>query len=455
MEKKKSKMGGKLLATLIIFSLVGQIAWVVENMYFNVFIYEMFGASSDKISAMVAASSVVATLTTILIGALSDKLGKRKVFICAGYILWGVSILSFMLVRESIIGAIFPAVTSVSAICITITIVLDCIMTFFGSSANDACFNAWLTDSTTAENRGMAEGINAMMPLMAILVVFGGAMLLPAHEKNPSESGVISTDTYWSIIFAVIGAIVIIIGIVGFFIIKEPKQSTEDNQNYFKNIIYGFKPSVVKSSPKLYIYLLLFTVFGISIQVFMPYLIIYYQKATPLGDGYVLVMVPAIVLAAMFTAIWGRIYDKLHFNKSIVPSLGLLCVGYILLFFNYGHTALLFIGSLLMMCGYLSANAVFGAVIRDNTPENKAGMFQGLRIVGQVLIPGIVGPIIGSAVLEGAKSFTDTDGVERFIPNENIFLGALVVALVLGAMLVGAIFLVRHLEKKRTANEGN
>ena len=108
-----------------------------------------------------------------------------------------------------------------------------------------------------------------------------------------------------------------------------------------------------------------------------------------------------------------------------------------------------------MMCGYLSANAVFGAVIRDNTPENKAGMFQGLRIVGQVLIPGIVGPIIGSAVLEGAKSFTDTDGVERFIPNENIFLGALVVALVLGAMLVGAIFLVRHLEKKRTANEGN
>jgi MFS family permease len=41
---------------------------------------------------MVAASAVAATLTTVFIGALSDKIGKRKVFICGGYILWGISI---------------------------------------------------------------------------------------------------------------------------------------------------------------------------------------------------------------------------------------------------------------------------------------------------------------------------------------------------------------------------
>ena len=82
-----------------------------------------------------------------------------------------------------------------------------------------------------------------------------------------------------------------------------------------------------------------------------------------------------------------------------------------------------------MMCGYLSSNAVFGAVLRDNTPKNKAGMFQGLRIVGQVLIPGIVGPIIGAKVLDGASTFIDTDGTQRFIPNDNIFVASLVVAL--------------------------
>lgn len=434
--KTKEKKGGKFLATLIIFSLIGQVAWVVENMYFNVFIYNMFGASETQISLMVGASSVAATLTTLLIGALSDKVGKRKIFICLGYILWGVSILSFALVRVDIIGAIFPTVASVSAVCITITIILDCIMTFFGSSANDACFNAWLTDSTNEKNRGMAEGINAMMPLMAILVVFGSAMLIPVSNKEIS---------YWTIVFCVIGALVILIGAIGFFIIKDPEIQTQGNQNYFANIIYGFKPSVIKGNPLLYIYLLLFTVFGISIQVFMPYLIIYYERGLEMAD-YVFIMAPAIVLAAVFTAIWGRLYDKWKFNKTIIPSVALLMIGYLILFFTRGKV-LVFIGSLLMMCGFLSGNAVFGAVIRDNTPQNKSGMFQGLRIVGQVLIPGIVGPAIGAFVLRDADKVV-IDGVSTFIPNASIFMGAFIVALVLCGLLAGAIFLIRHLKKE-------
>ena len=38
----KKKLGGKFWAAMLIFGLIGQIAWVVENMYFNVFIYKMF-----------------------------------------------------------------------------------------------------------------------------------------------------------------------------------------------------------------------------------------------------------------------------------------------------------------------------------------------------------------------------------------------------------------------------
>ena len=170
------KENTKFYLALIIFSLVGQIAWVVENMYFNVFIYEAFNASADDIALMVMLSAITATLTTLIIGALSDKIGKRKIFICAGYIIWGITICSFALVRLDFINKLFPMATSASAIGVSIVIVLDCLMTFFGSSANDACFNAWLTDSTDTTNRGKAEGINAMMPLMAILVVFGGFM---------------------------------------------------------------------------------------------------------------------------------------------------------------------------------------------------------------------------------------------------------------------------------------
>ena len=80
--------------------------------------------------------------------------------------------------------------------------------------------------------------------------------------------------------------------------------------------------------------------------------------------------------------------------------------------------------------------AVFGALLRDHTPENKAGMFQGLRIVGQVLIPGIIGPAIGAAVLSGAETIVGDDGTASFIPNENIFLAALIAAAAVWLVLV-------------------
>ena len=426
----------KFLLALIIFSLVGQIAWVVENMYFNVFIYKMFHASPADISAMVMASAVAATVTTLIMGALSDKLGKRKVFISGGYILWGISILAFAAIREDVIGLIFPAAASVSAICVTLVIVMDCVMTFFGSTANDACFNAWLTDSTTHESRGAAEGINAMMPLVAILCVFGGFM---GFDLNKSES--------WTAIFLIIGIAVTVIGVLGFFLIEEPHKKADGTNRYFANIIYGFRPSVMKQNPLLYLLLIAFALFGISIQIFMPYLILYYTEGLKM-EGYVLVMAPAIILASVFTVIWGRVHDKVGFGKSMLPSLGLLCAGYILLYF-FRSTALVFIGSLLMMCGYLAGTAVFGAVIRDHTPEGRAGMFQGLRIAGQVLIPGIVGPAIGAWVLRYAETVIGDDGTESFIPNQNIFLAALIAALVLGLFLA----LLLYIMKKKTAKE--
>ena len=80
----QSKKTSRFYLALVIFSLVGQVAWVVENMYLNVFIYKMFNASAEAISAMVSASSIAATVTILLVGAFSDKVGKRKLFICAG-----------------------------------------------------------------------------------------------------------------------------------------------------------------------------------------------------------------------------------------------------------------------------------------------------------------------------------------------------------------------------------
>lgn len=410
----KKKLSGRFWAALTIFSLVGQVAWVVENMYFNVFIYKMFHASAADISSMVTASAITATLTTIFMGALSDKIGKRKLFICSGYILWGISIFSFVLLREDFISKTFALAGSAAATGVSLTIILDCVMTFFGSTANDAAFNAWLTDSVTPDKRGAAEGINAMMPLVSILVVFGGFMFFDLDKASS-----------WSLIYTIIGIVVTAVGILGFFLIGEPKIQRAEG-SYFGGIVHGFLPKTVLANKKLYLSLLAFIIFNISIQVFMPYLIIYYEVSLGMTD-YVLIMAPAIIVASVVTALWGKVYDKRGYSFSGIVALICLLIGYAILYLTR-TTLPVFVGSLLMMSGYLCGMAVFGAYIRDQIPAGMAGRFQGVRICSQVLIPGIIGPMIGKKILENAETIIGNDGTASFVPNANIFLAAAIAA---------------------------
>ena len=172
---KTKKLGAKFWLALTIFSLMGQVAWVVENMYLNVFIYNMFNATADDISTMVAASAISAALTTILIGALSDRVGNRRKFIAYGYAIWGVTVAIFGFLSPELCDKLLGCGLD-KAITLTLgaVVVADCIMTLFGSTANDASFNAWVTDNTESSYRGKVEGILSILPLIAMLVVAGG-----------------------------------------------------------------------------------------------------------------------------------------------------------------------------------------------------------------------------------------------------------------------------------------
>ena len=401
----QTKLGRKFWTAMLIFGLMGQVAWVVENMYFNVFIYKMFHASAAEISAMVMASAVMAALTTIIMGAVSDKVGKRKAFMSVGYIIWGISIVSFAYIKS-----------------VFMTIVMDCVMTFFGSTANDAAYNAWLTDRGDDTNRGKIEGFNSMMPLVSILIVFGGFMSFNLDEHSS-----------WVTIYYIIGIATTLIGVLGWFIIEDAPDLKKTEESLGNTLLYSFRPSTFADNKMLYAVLGAFAVFGISIQVFMPYLIIYYEQTLKMAD-YVLIMAPAIISAAAVTALYGRVIDRRGFDFSIIPSILMLSAGYILFYF-FRAKAPVFVASLLMMCGYLTGMSVFGARIRALIPEQRSGQFQGVRILGQVFVPGLIGPAIGAAVLTNAEIITNSDGTTSFLPNENIWLAALIVNIALAAVL--------------------
>ena len=402
----QTKLGKKFWISMLVFGLMGQVAWVVENMYFNVFIYKMFHAEPADISAMVMASAVTAAVTTIIMGAVSDKVGKRKAFMSVGYIIWGVSIISFAYIRS-----------------IMLTIVMDCVMTYFGSTANDAAYNAWLTDRGDSTNRGRIEGVNSMMPLVAILVVFGGFMSfnLDTHEA-------------WTKIYYIIGAATTLIGILGWFLIEEAPDLRKTDESLGNTLAYSFRPSVARENGTLYLTLVNFAVFNISIQIFMPYLLIYYEKTLGI-ENYVLIFAPAIILAAAITVFYGRLYDRHGFMKSILPVLAMLMAGYMILYFT-STIVPVFIGSLLMLAGYLTGMSVFGAMIRDNIPEGRAGQFQGVRIIGQVFVPGLIGPAIGAWLLRDADVIVNGDGTTSFLPDRVIWSAAAIVIVILFAVLM-------------------
>jgi MFS family permease len=303
------------------------------------------------------------------------------------------------------------------------TIVMDCVMTYFGSTANDAAYNAWLTDRGDSTNRGRIEGVNSMMPLIAILVVFGGFM---SFDLNTHEA--------WTTIYYIIGIATALIGVAGWFLIEDAPDLKPAKESLGSTLAYSFRPSVARENRTLYLGLLNFAIFGISIQVFMPYLLIYYEKTLGM-DNYVLIFAPAIIIAAAVTVFYGRLYDSRGFMKSIMPVLAMLAAGYAILYFTK-TTVPVFIGSLLMMSGYLTGMSVFGAMIRDNIPEGRAGQFQGVRIIGQVFIPGLIGPALGAWILRDADVIFNSDGTTSFLPDRGIWSAAAAVIVILFAALM-------------------
>ena len=82
-----TRLGARKWLSIVLVGLVGQFAWTIENMYFNVYLYNTISTEPDYIAAMVGWSAAAATLTAIFMGALSDRLGKRRLLIGLGYIL--------------------------------------------------------------------------------------------------------------------------------------------------------------------------------------------------------------------------------------------------------------------------------------------------------------------------------------------------------------------------------
>lgn len=410
---KSAKLGFRKWLTLILVGLFGQFAWTIENMYFNVYLYNTISTDPSYIAQMVAWSAVAATVTTLLMGALSDRVGKRKLFICGGYILWGISTAAFGYVTKENAARLFPAANAAAAAAAMI-VVLDCVMTFFGSTANDGAFNAYVTDITDSSNRGKAESVLAILPLVSMLIIFGLFDGLTQQGR-------------WREFFNIFGIAVTAVGFLSLFLVRDEPTLKPRRDSYFKNLLYGLRPSVVRENPELYLSFAAFCLFSVAVQVFFPYLIIYIQNYLGITD-YAVVLGVVLILASAASVVSGKFIDRLGKLRFTLPAAVIMLAGLVGMFFVRSQLGVMVAGTV-MMSGYMMVSAALSANIRDWTPEGKVGHFQGIRMIFAVMLPMIIGPAIGSAVIRGSDSTYMELGQLKTVPTPEIFLAAAVVLL--------------------------
>ncbi len=435
----ENKLSGKIWFNLCLFGFVGQVAWNLENMYYNTFMYNTVyegGAvtgtlsSMSAIKLMVAFSAITAVVTTFIMGNLSDKMNKRKVFISVGYLIWGVITAAFGFLTKENIGGLLGLSNPeqiVTATAISI-IAMDCIMTFVGSTSNDSAFNAWVTDITTTKNRATAESVLTILPVVAmvVVVIFGG-MIEPLGG--------------YSNFFFILGGFVILCGIIGLFTLKDSRSGERNpNANYWKDLIYGFKPSVIKENSKLYISLAAICIYSVAVQIFFPYLLIYLDHGlgfkienllqyltTPviIAAPFVLIGVGALIIGA------GKLIDKIGKKNLVLIATVLFIVGLIIA--GFADTLGKFgIAALPLLAGYGLLGIMLNSTVRDYTPEDKIGLFQGIRMIFFVLIPMVVGPAIGDAVCKAASGAVYFEnGMEKYEPCAEMFLVAGIISILL------------------------
>ncbi len=433
-----AKLSKRLWAGILLFMFMGSLAWNVENMYFNTFLNDMvydqgaLGSSltlTDAVNIMVTLSAITAVVTTFIMGTLSEKMKNRKAFISFGYIAWGIITALFGVITKENVASLLGLTDKAEVVTATawVVIIMDMVMTFMGSTSNDSAFNAWVTDVTTPETTPKVETAFTFMGFIAM-----GAIMVVG---SLAQGGVIS----YSAFFIGLGAFVTLVGVIGIFLLENPQkfESKDDNApktSYWADLFYGFRPSVIKENSNLYLILSAGCIFNCAFQVFFPYLFIYLGSVViPANEGVNFlsagVIIPAVIAIAV--AVTGIVLLMKVAVKSkalsFIPSIICLIVGLLVLSSTKNIVGIV-IGVAPVLIGYIVIMIQVGATIRDNIPQDKVGLFQGIRMIFMVLIPMVVGPTLGNIAAKNSDVTYMENGAEKVLPTEAMFLYAAIVA---------------------------
>jgi MFS family permease len=394
-------------------AITGQIAWAVENSWFNTFVYDTITPDPRPVAWMVAASAITATLTTLLMGTLSDRArtrwGRRRPFILFGYILWGLSTILFPTV----------AYIKLTSLAVIMVVLADSVMTFFGSTANDAAFNAWTADIAPSSQRGRVEGVLNLSVFIAQIVALVAA-------------GILIDSIGYFIFFYALGGIVLVAGLVAGSLLQEPVRSDfpQVRPPFWDEFKELFSLDMLRQNRQLFILLLFIMITSIGMQVSFPYMIVYLNNYVGVSKTEFSIIGGAVMVGSAILAIpFGILADRWNKRAMMAIALVVSSLGGILLSL-FKSLPLLALAGFLWQGFAVAVSVPSVALLKDLLPEQNRGKFLGIRMIFWIAIPMVIGPAIGSALIRAFGIPTTLNGEAGFIPVPIIFqVGSLVALL--------------------------
>lgn len=402
----KNLLTTRVWIMLMLLGLAGQLAWAVENQYFNTFMYDNITPDPRPVSWMVAITAVVSTLATIFMGTLSDRTrtrwGRRRPYLFVGYIVWGILTAAFPL------AARFQPVM----LGVVIAILFDSVLSFFAASASDGAFSAYVTEVTTDQNRGRVVGSLEIMKWVAFLIVYGGAGFI-----------IQAVGYYW--FFYIIGAIAGVIGLVCVPFLREETDLPAPTGSYWRQIADTFQLDSLRHNGDFFKLMISLTLFMVGINVFFPYLMIYLQHYVQLSitDSSILVAVSILVGGIGLAYPIGLLVDR--WGRRPVALLAVVLESIGLLVFSLSHSmVMLTIGGILWLAPFAAWTIATTTWSRDLYPEEKRGQFAGYYVLFNVAFTMIPGPLLGGWLAATYGAATVIDGKAGFIPSPLLFQAA-------------------------------
>jgi MFS family permease len=400
------KLPKRFVICIILFALAGEIAWAVENQYYNVFMYNVIAPVPLYISIMVALSTIVGTVAAIIMGSYSDVKGKRKPFLLYGFILWAITTIMFP----------FAAFLRPVIIAVTIAILFDCIMTFFGSTAYNAAFNAYITDETTLDNRGKATGITQITFLLAILIVYGA-------------SGFLITWFGYFIFFYIIGILVAVFGIIGAVLMEEPIGLEPLDVSTYVHLKNSFSKEQTQIDRNFFMVLIIIAVWNIGLYTYFPFLLIYLQHYVGLSITLASILVfIALAISIVFAYPIGMSTDKIGRKKIAIISVITYAIALVFFAFTM-NIILLVVFGVFWVVSMTSLRITTWTWAKDLYPAENRGQFSGFMNAFSGTIPMLIGPFIGAWIAAEYGSPIVIGGIAGTIPPPLIFIAGAIIIL--------------------------